>query len=139
MTPDRRPSRILAMQTLCQWEVQHDESQDALFEFLHREAESAPAVGYASEVVLAFWAQRQDVDCRLTKALVQWSLARLSPVERNVLRVAVVEMLGGKVPPKVALSEALEIGRTFGGADTPKFVNGVLDAVLKTLPGRAGE
>lgn len=127
------------MQALCQWEVQRDESHEALLEFVQRDAAAVEAVGYATEVVLGFWEQREDVDRRLTESLTRWSLSRLSPVERNVLRVALVEMLGGKVPPKAALTEAIEIGRTFGGGDTPKFINGVLDAVLKTLPGGAGD
>jgi len=139
MTPNRRPSRILAMQALCQWEVQRDESHEALLGFLQRDADTLDAVGYASELVLGFWEHRDDIDRRLEEALTGWSLPRLSPVERNVLRVCVVEMLDTKVPPKAALTEAIEIGREFGGAETPKFINGVLDAVLATLPARAGD
>ena len=127
------------MQALCQWEVQRDESHEALLEFVQRDVTALEAVGYATEVVLGFWKHREDVDRRLRESLTRWSLPRLSPVERNVLRVAVVEMLGGKVPPKVALTEAIEIGRAFGGGDTPGFINGVLDAVLKTLPVGAGD
>jgi len=127
------------MQALCQWEVQGDESHDALLVFLQRDASALEAVGYASELVLAFWNHRGDVDRRLSDALTGWSLTRLPSVERNVLRVSVIEMLGGAVPVKVALNEAIEIGREFGGADTPKFINGVLDAVLAALPARAGD
>jgi len=127
------------MQALCQWEVQRDESHEALLGFLQRDAETLNAVGYASELVLGFWEHRDDIDRRLEEALTGWTLARLSPVERNVLRVCVVEMLDTKVPPKAALTEAIEIGREFGGAETPKFINGVLDAVLATLPARAGD
>ena len=127
------------MQALCQWEIQREESHEALLEFLQRDVTGLESVGYATEVVLGFWKHREDVDRRLTESLTRWSLPRLSPVERNVLRVAVVEILGGKIPPKVALTEAIEIGRTFGGGETPRFINGVLDAVLKTLPGDAGD
>ncbi len=127
------------MQALCQWEIQRDEAHEALLEFLQRDETGLESVGYATEVVLGFWQHREDVDRRLTESLTRWSLPRLSPVERNVLRVAVVEMIGGKIPPKVALTEAIEIGRTFGGGETPRFINGVLDAVLKTLPGDAGD
>ena len=56
---------------------------------------------------------------------------RLSPVERNVIRVAMVELPGGEVPPKVVINEAVEIGREFGGADSPRFINGILDALWK--------
>ncbi len=57
----------------------------------------------------------------------------MPPVERNVMRVAVIELLDDKVPPKVALNEAIEIGREFGGADSPRFINGVLDEVLTRI------
>ena len=49
------------------------------------------------------------------------------------MRVAVTEMIEGRVPPKVAVNEAIEIAREYGGADSPKFVNGVLDVVLRSL------
>jgi len=127
------------MQALCQWEVQLDESHDALLAFLQRDAAALEAVGYASELVLAYWQNRDDVDRRLSDALTGWSLTRLPAVERNVLRVCIVEMLDTTVPPKAALTEAIEIGRLYGGAETPKFINGVLDAVLTTLPARAGD
>lgn len=122
------------MQALCQWEVQQDESHEALVEFIQAQPGGEVAVGYAVDLVLGFWRDRDDVDRRLDGVMTQWSLSRLSPVERNVLRVATVEMLAGAVPRRVALSEAIEIGREYGGGDTPRFVNGVLDAVLHELP-----
>ena len=60
-----------------------------------------------------------------------WELQRLSPVERNVIRVALVELPAGEVPPKVVINEAIEIGRLFGGAESPAFINGILDALWK--------
>lgn len=122
------------MQALCQWEVQADESPSGLRQFFADDPTSLPSAGYASELVEGFWGQRVMIDSMIQMALTAWTLARLSPVERNVMRVAVVEMLGGKVPAKVALSEAIEIGRAYGGEASPGFVNGVLDAVLALLP-----
>lgn len=127
------------MQALCQWEVQADESSESLQKFLHADSERVEAAGYAFDLVTAFWPQREVVDPMIESALTKWTLARLSPVERNIMRVAVVEMRGGKIPPKVAISEAIDIGREFGGEDTPRFVNGVLDAVLHALPTQAEE
>ena len=122
------------MQALCQWEVQADESSESLQKFFQSDSEGQEAAGYAFDLVTAFWRQHLEIDPMIEAALTRWTLARLSPVERNTMRVAVVEMIGGEVPPKVALSEAIDIGREFGGTDTPRFVNGVLDAVLHTLP-----
>ena len=122
------------MQALCQWEVQRDESHEVLLDFLQRDPDAIVAADYAAKLVLGFWQHREDIDRRITEALTRWSLARLTPVARNVLRVALVEMLGGTVPPKAALSEAIDIGRAYGDTDTSKLINGVLDTVLKSLP-----
>ncbi len=122
------------MQALCQWEVQTDESSEALRQFLSADDDSVQAAGYAFDLVKSLWGQRAQIDPMIESALTKWTLKRLSPVERNVMRVAVVEMLDGKVPAKVALTEAIDIGREFGGEATPGFINGVLDAVLTSLP-----
>ena len=133
MPGDRHQARILAMQALCQWDAQHDDSAEGLDEFfLARDASARVARG-AAEIVKAFWAGQRGIDDRIARATTKWDLPRISPVERNVMRVSIVEMLGDKVPPKVALNEAIEIGREFGGADSPRFINGVLDIVWQNL------
>jgi N utilization substance protein B len=140
MHTDRRQARILAMQALCQWDVQRDESSAALDDFLVAQEAAEAAADYTRELVEAFWAQRQRVDDRIIAAAAKWDLARISPVERNVMRVTIVELLAGTVPPNAALDEAIEIGREYGGADSPRFINGVLDVVLRRLSrGRKGE
>ena len=70
-----------------------------------------------------------------TRTWPEWvdPVTKVSLVERNVLRVAVVEIMGGQVPPKVAINEAVEIGKTYGGVETGKFINGVLNAVLEAM------
>ncbi len=133
MSIDRRKTRILALQALCQWDVQGDESSDSLRDFLVAQAGTEAGTRYAADLVEGFWSQRDNVDGRIQSAATSWDLSRISPVERNIMRVAIVEMIGGKVPPKVALDEAVEIGREFGGAESPRFINGVLDAILQTL------
>ena len=124
------------MQALCQWDVQHDESPEALGEFMIAQEATESAGEYATELVTTFWTRRKEVDRQVSKATRRWDLARISPAERNIMRVAVVELLSGSVPPKVALDEAIEIGREYGGADSPRFINGVLDEVLGKLEGR---
>ncbi len=133
MPIDRRQARTLAMQALCHWEVQRDESIDALKDFLDaREAPSA-AVALAAGLVQEFWSRAQSVDDRIGAAATKWDLSRISPVERNIMRIATVELLQGEVPPKVALDEAIQIGREFGGTDSARFVNGVLNTVWQRL------
>jgi len=128
------------MQALCQWDVQRDESAESFEDFfaaidhpLSQEKAGSEVVDYARELVTGFWAEKASVDERLAAASPKWDLERMSLVERNGMRVAVLEMLGGKTPPRVALDEALEIVKEYGGADSPRFVNGVLDQVYRKI------
>lgn len=131
MPGDPRQARILAMQALCQWDVQGDEKPTALDNFLAAQGASKQVVARAGELVKGFWGRKQSVDDRITAAATNWDLSRISPVERNIMRVALVELLNAKTPPKVVLNEAIEIGREFGGENSPRFINGVLDVVFK--------
>jgi transcription antitermination protein NusB len=139
MSRDRRSYRILAMQALCQWEIQHDESSPSLADFLASQDASPRASVYASKLVQEFWRQRTEIDERVGTASVKWDLVRISPVERNIMRVAIVELLNGEIPPPVILDEAIEIGREYGGAESPRFINGVLDAVFKSMQAAMGK
>jgi len=127
------------MQALCQWEVQGDASLQVLAEFLAVQDASPAAFAYATELVQAFWRQREEIDRRIASASIKWDLARISPVERNVMRTAIVELLGGEIPAKVVLDEAIEIGREYGGEDSPRFINGVLDAVFQGIGAELGK
>jgi len=129
----RREARILAMQALCQWEVQKDESLESLEDFLTAGVPADTTVDYATRLILAYLKQRQGIDDRISAAAANWSLSRMSPVERNAMRLATVEMLDDTIPVKVALDEAIEIGREYGGAESPRFINGVLDLVMRRL------
>jgi len=119
------------MQALCQWDVQRDSTPRVLQEFLAAQEATVKSVEYASALVEAFWSQSERIDRAISSATHKWDLQRISPVERNTMRVAVAESIAGAVPIKVILNEAIEITREFGGAESPSFVNGVLDEVLK--------
>lgn len=131
MAADRRQARVLAMQALCQADVQSRPTDEELAVFFAAHRTSSRASSYADTLVRAFWADRERIDELISRAADKWDLERISPVERNVMRVAVAEWSATKTPPKVALNEAIEIAREYGGADSPGFVNGVLDNVLR--------
>lgn len=131
MARDRHQGRILAMQALCQWEVHHEATVEALEDFLESREPLSGTTNYAAKIVQMFWDQKEQTDERIVGAAENWDISRMSPVERNIMRVAIVELLTDQVPPKVAINEAIDIGREFGGKDTPGFINGILDAVLK--------
>lgn len=82
-----------------------------------------------------------DIDKIIEKAAPQWPLSQVAVIDRNVLRIGLFELLFGKrdeVPPKVAINEAIELAKSFGGESSGKFVNGVLGTVYREIgePGK---
>src|SRR5262249_11213497 len=79
-------------------------------------------------------ANTPEIDAKLSAAAENWRLSRMAGVDRNVLRIGAYELLHGReTPPAVALNEAIELARRYGAKDSPAFVNGVLDQVLKSF------
>lgn len=129
--PDRRKARILAMQALCQLEVLGEDFLPQLAGFLAEETRKQAVRDYAQRLVLEAWRQRAGLDECIQNVAEHWELKRLATVDRNALRVAVFELLHRPdVPPHAVIDEAVEIGKTFGTADSGAFINGILDAVL---------
>lgn len=119
------------MQALCELEVQGVESLDhleELFELLEADEDAASG---ARKLIRAYREMHERIDDEIQSAATQWDLHRISPVERNVIRVAVVELARQSAPVKVVMNEAIEIAKEFGGKDSPRFVNGVLDELAK--------
>ena len=83
---------------------------------------------YADELVRGVWERREEVDAAVQRSSRNWRVERMARVDRNILRLATYEVLFSKdVPAKAVLNEAIEIAKRFGTADSPAFVNGVLD------------
>jgi len=126
------------MQALCQWDAQRDECPEHLDELLGDLGAAPAAAKYARRLVHGYWSRKAAVDGRIESACDKWTLPRLSLVDRNAMRIAVVEMVEKIVPAKVAMTEAMEIGREFGGTDSARFINGVLDSVVRSLSANSG-
>ncbi len=89
---------------------------------------------YALQLLRGVTGDIEQIDNMITTAATNWRLSRIAPTDRNLLRIAVYEMMDEDgVPPQVAINEAVEISKRFAGDDSPKFVNGVLDAVSSSL------
>jgi len=107
-------------------------------------AEFAPGAAdlpFIEDLTVGVVSRRNDLDLVIEKAAPEWPLARIAPVDRNVLRLGLYELLFSdreKVPAKVAINEAIELAKSFGGDHSGRFVNGVLGAVYKELgePGK---
>ena len=80
-------------------------------------------------------AHREALDARISEHAKNWRLSRMAAVDRNILRLAVYELEHGDTPASVILDEAVELARRFGDDPSPAFVNGVLDAVARSVRG----
>lgn len=131
---DRRTSRILAMQALCQLESLGEDFLTQLDDFLADEGHAGGVQEYARGIVRDCWTHREALDARLQAVAEHWATRRMAMVDRNILRVAACELMHRRdIPHAVAINEAVEIAREFSGADSPRFINGVLDAVRKGI------
>lgn len=99
-------------------------------EFL-RTAQTDPVQAYALELLTSIQAHKPEIDTLLEKTLVGWQLNRLARIDRDILRIAVAEMLMLRsVPDKVAINEAIELAKQYGSDQSPTFINGVLRRVI---------
>lgn len=143
---NRHLSRSIVLQSLFEWDFSGTtEDADVLKLIVDRDvAEFAPDhTDTAFIYTLVETVQRKQVilDDIISKVAPEWPLEKISNVDRNVLRMGLAELLFGdreQVPPKVAINEAIELAKTFGGENSGKFVNGVLGAVYKEIgePGK---
>ncbi|MDI9571346.1 MAG: transcription antitermination factor NusB [Pseudomonadota bacterium] len=85
---------------------------------------------FADQLVRGTWENRASIDDAIRTHSEHWSLGRMSRVDRSILRMAVYELLFRKdIPPKVAINEAIDLGKTYGSENSGAFINGVLDAL----------
>ena len=92
---------------------------------------------YAVELLQGVAGNLARIDQLIAEAASNWRLVRIAATDRNLLRIAIFEMLEmDDVPPQVAINEAVEIAKRFAGEDSPKFINGVLDAIRAALDGK---
>jgi N utilization substance protein B len=116
------------------------ESPESVLDALAEHFELAPgARAFAKELVLGVGAERERLDARLRAVARNWRLERMAHVDRNILRLAAFEMLCAGTPPAVAIDEAVELAREFGDDASPRFVNGVLDALARQAAGTEEE
>jgi len=109
-----------------------DDWRESLDQFWRDRATAEAARTYATALVGGTVENMDRIDAAISKVADNWSLERIGGVERNILRLAIQELLFmPDVPPKVAINEAVEMAKKFGSEDSGGFVNGILDAVRK--------
>jgi transcription antitermination protein NusB len=127
----RHRMRELAMQVLFLWDTQGQPDEQAARQ-VTQDASDDPALRQqAVEMAAAAWEQREAADRWVGKLAPQWPPNRQPAVDRAILRLAVWEMINTATPPKVVLDEAIELAKSYSTELSARFVNGVLDAVLR--------
>jgi N utilization substance protein B len=131
MTP-RRKARLAALQALFELDFQDRPPEEVLQERLAEVSLSPENQGFARRLVLGVVHHRDDIDARIAAAAPQWPIEQMAHVDKNVLRLAIYELMleDNSVPAKVAISEAIELARLLGSGTSSRFVNGVLGAVM---------
>lgn len=141
---NRHLARSIVLQTLFEWDTTHASRKDAetilarnVTEFGGDDVDHP----FTDHLLSGVLAKKDDIDLVIGKAAPEWPLERIAPVDRNILRLGLYELLfadRAQVPAKVAINEAIELAKAFGGDSSGRFVNGVLGAVYKELgePGK---
>jgi len=134
---NRHLSRTIAMQSLYQWDFL-DMPEDRMAEIISfNRKEFAPKFDdekFVEELVFGVVQNRSDIDEIITTFAPDWPLEMLTLIDRNILRLGVYELkFSDTIPAKVAINEAIELAKGFGGQSSGKFVNGVLGAIFKDM------
>ena len=133
----RRKARELALKMLYQMEVNLDAVDAALGRYLKVFPYQDDIVDYTRFLLSGVKKEQDKLDRCIAEASEHWKLSRITYVDKNILRMAVFEMLYSvDAPPKVAIDEALELAKKFGSEDSKDFINGILDRILKDHYGR---
>jgi transcription antitermination protein NusB len=131
----RRKSRELAMQMLFQADVGRQTPDQVRATFWKAGDTVEPEVrGFAEDLFRVAQAEQEKIDELITEHSTHWRLDRMPAVDRNLLRMAVAELIGFKSTPfPIVINEALEIGRRYSAPESINFLNGVLDSIARSL------
>lgn len=138
----RHIARTLALQTLFELDMKGDlsVSMETAEAILLRDrdefGEGIKDISFAKDIIASALSRRITLDDIITRAAPDWPLEKIGTVDRNILRIGLTELLFGdraQVPPKVAIDEAIELAKTYGGETSGRFVNGVLGAIYKEM------
>jgi N utilization substance protein B len=127
----QRKIRELALQTLFAWDANGEKSEVVARQITHDASDDPITRQRAVDLATGTWDAREIADSWVERLAPQWPPRRQPGVDRNILRLAIHELTAGLAPPKVAIDEAIELAKEYSTENSPAFVNGVLDAVLK--------
>ena len=138
----RRRARVLALQALYEIDLARHDAEAVLGYLLAGSRLSDENSAFVRELVFGVLEHQDEIDSHIEHFAPAWPLAQITVVDRNILRLAIFEILAdnrnltdSKVPVKVAIDEAVELAKMFGGDSSPKFINGVLGSVSALVSG----
>ena len=132
---NRHLSRVIVMQTLYELDFRPKSDLNAIkqrnidnYNARHEEAD----LEFVDKTIEGILERQKNIDSQISKAAPEWPLEQISLIDKTILRIAIFELLYTEnIPPKVAINEAVELGKTFGGQNSSKFINGVLGTVYR--------
>jgi len=129
---NRHLSRVIIMQTLYEWDFRPkgdlDEIRDRNIQNYGEDIDNV----YIDNAIKGVIKDLETIDKELANAAPEWPLEQIAAIDKTILRIAIFEIIYCEdVPPKVAINEAVELGKTFGGENSSKFINGVLGTVYR--------
>lgn len=136
----RRRAREIAIQVLFHLEFNPEQDPEMGFDLVCRNFRFPESMmPFSKMLVMGVCKAKGILDPLIAKASRNWRVERMNRVDRAILRLATYEMLFmDDIPPKVSIDEAVELGKRYGGEDSPGFLNGVLDNIYNTLPWEEG-
>jgi|SRR5579859_1840775 len=141
--PSRHRARERALQILFQWDSRKEPIEQAIASFYDslysEQSETQPQRDeFVDGLVKGVAENIAEIDRRLAQHAEHWRIARMPAVDRNVLRMAIYEMMALGTPPAVAIDEAIELARRYSSEESVHFINGVLDAAKREIESAAG-
>jgi N utilization substance protein B len=134
---NRHLSRTIAMQTLFVWDFNNrvQDLEDIIKDNFLNFAPEFDDGGFVKELVFGVFNHLEDIDKYIEKYAPEWPIDQITIIDRNVLRLGIYELVfSEKIPPKVAINEAIEVAKNFGGESSGKFINGVLGSIFNDMP-----
>ena len=130
----RRLSREKALQALFYMDMHRDPVEDPVGHFCSCFSENQPTEPFFHRLVDGVQENRATIDAVIERFSSNWKISRMSCVDRNVLRIAVFELLFcTDIPPKVSINEAIDVGKRYGTEESGAFINGILDSIRMAI------
>ena len=130
MASTRHKSREIAVQGLYEIDFTGHKPEDVISHLMSEKVLDDEHAAFARDLVCGVLENKPEIDSKITTFAKVWPLPQMSAVDRSILRLAIFEILiDNRVPVKVAINEAVELAKTFGSENSPKFINGVLGSV----------